>query len=171
MPADVHHQKGMLCVDCHGSYELMGDGKAYAHKEEAVKIQCSDCHTPRANSRKLLTETDQETQLIAWSRKFNTEGVEVILTQKDAKPLLNTMVQQQGKLSLIKKSGAGTVIMKPPARTCTEGKAHARLSCEARHSGWAPQCIGCHNSYESQTMGFDMLKNKTRKGTWIEHST
>ena len=172
MPADIHQQKGMLCVDCHGSYELMGDGKAYAHKEDAGKIQCSDCHTLKANNWKLLAETDQETQLIAWSRKFKTEGVEVILTQKDAKPLLNTIVQEQGtQLSMIKKSGAGTVVMKPPAKVCSEGKAHARLSCEACHTAWAPQCIGCHNSYESQTMGFDMLKNKTRKGTWIEHST
>jgi len=172
MPADIHQQKGMLCVDCHGSYELMGDGRAYAHKEEAVKMQCSDCHTLKANHRKLLAEADQETQLIAWSRKFKTEGVEVILTQRDAKPLLNTIVQEQGlKLSMIKKSGAGTVVMKPPAKACSEGKAHARLSCEACHTAWAPQCIGCHNSYESQTKGFDMLKNKTRKGTWIEHST
>lgn len=24
---DVHHQKGMVCIDCHNSYETMGDGK------------------------------------------------------------------------------------------------------------------------------------------------
>ncbi len=172
MPADIHHQKGMLCIDCHGSYELMGDGKQYAHKEEAVKIQCSDCHTSKANRRKLFTETDQETQLIAWSRKLKTDGVQVILTQKDEKPLLNTIVQEQGlRLSMIKKSGAGMVSMKPPANACTEGKAHARLSCEACHTAWAPQCIGCHNSYEGLTKGFDMLKNTTQKGTWMEHST
>ena len=171
MPADIHHQKGMLCIDCHGSYELMGDGKHYAHKEDAVKVQCSDCHTPKADSRELLTATDQETQLISWSRKFKTEGVEVILTQKDGKPLLNTIVEDQGtRLSMIKKSGAGVVSMKPPAKACTEGKAHARLSCEACHSGWAPQCIGCHNSYDSKVKGFDMLKNVGRKGTWIEYS-
>jgi hypothetical protein len=72
---------------------------------------------------------------------------------------------------MIKKSGNAHVVMKPPAKVCTEGKAHARLSCEACHTAWAPQCIGCHNSYESQTIGFDMLKNTTRKGTWIEHTT
>lgn len=172
MPADIHHQKGMLCIDCHGSYELMGDGKHYAHKEEAVKIQCSDCHTLRSKNRKLLTETDQETQLIAWSRKFKTDGIEVILTQKDARPLLNTVVEEKGmRLSMIKKSGAGIVVMKPPAKACTEGNAHARLSCEACHTAWAPQCIGCHNSYESQVKGFDMLKNTDRKGSWIEYST
>lgn len=172
MPADIHHEKGMLCVDCHGSYELMGDGKHYAHKEEAVKVQCSDCHTLKAIKKKLLRETDQETQLISWLRKFQTEGIHVILTQKGDLPLVNTIVEDQGtQMSMIKKTGNVRVVMKPPAKACTEGKAHARLSCEACHTAWAPQCIGCHNSYESQTLGFDMLKNAIQKGTWIEHST
>jgi hypothetical protein len=172
MPADIHHEKGMLCVDCHGSYELMGDGKHYAHKEDAVKIQCSDCHTLKASKQKPLNEVDQETQLIAWLRKFKTEGTQVIFTQKGDIPLVNTIVEESGtKLSMIEKSGNTAVIMKPPAKVCTEGKAHVRLSCEACHTAWAPQCIGCHNSYESQTMGFDMLKNTSQKGTWIEHST
>jgi hypothetical protein len=172
MSADIHHEKGMLCVDCHGSYELMGDGKHYAHKEDAVKVQCSDCHTLNANKQKLLNETDQETQLISWLRKFKTEGIHIVLTQKGDIPLVNTIVEDQGtRMSMIKKSGNTIVLMKPPAKVCTEGKAHARLSCEACHTAWAPQCIGCHNSYESQTMGFDMLKNTAQKGTWIEHST
>jgi hypothetical protein len=172
MPDDIHHKKGMLCIDCHGSYELMGDGKQYAHKEDAVKIQCSDCHTPKANNQKLLAETEQETQLISWLRKFKTEGLMVIITQKSGLPLVNTIVEEQGThLSMMKKSGAGTVIMKPPSKACTEGKAHARLSCEACHSAWVPKCVGCHNSYESQTKGFDMLKNTTHKGTWIEYTS
>jgi quinol-cytochrome oxidoreductase complex cytochrome b subunit len=172
MPADIHHEKGMLCIDCHGSYELMGDGKQYAHKEEAVKVQCSDCHSARVNSQKPLTQTDQETQLISWSRKFETENVSVILTQKGSLPLVNTRVGKDGTfLSMIKKAGTGTVIMKPPAKACTEGKVHSRLSCEACHTAWAPQCIGCHTAYESQTKGFDMLKNKSINGTWIEYST
>jgi quinol-cytochrome oxidoreductase complex cytochrome b subunit len=169
---DIHHQKGMLCIDCHGSYELMGDGKHYAHKEDAVKIQCSDCHTPKANIQKRLAETDQETQLISWLRKFKTDGLMVIITQKSGLPLVNTIVEEQGtRLSMIKKSGAGTTVMKPPAKACTEGKEHARLSCEACHSAWVPQCVGCHNSYESRTKGFDMLKNTSRKGTWIEYTS
>jgi hypothetical protein len=172
MPADIHHQKGMLCIDCHSSYELMGDGNQHLHKEDAVKIQCSDCHTQTANASKLIAETDQETQLISWLRKFKTEDLTVVLTQKAGFPLVNTIVEEQGsRLSMIKKSGAGTVIMKPPAKACTEGKAHSRLSCEACHSAWVPQCIGCHTSYESQTMGFDMATNIARKGTWIEYAS
>ncbi len=172
MPEDIHHQKGMLCIDCHGSFELMGDGNLYAHKEDAVKIQCSDCHTRKVNNQIYRASADRETQLISWSRKYKAEGVQVIATQKESFPLVNTLVEEQGtRLSLIAKSGKGTIIMKPPAEACTEGSAHERLSCDACHTAWAPQCIGCHNSYESQTKGFDMLQNKIRKGTWIEYAT
>jgi quinol-cytochrome oxidoreductase complex cytochrome b subunit len=172
MSADIHHQKGMLCIDCHGSYELMGDGKQYAHKEDAVKVQCSDCHTLTVKNQRLLSETDQETQLIAWLRKLKTEGINIILTQKAGIPLVNTIAENKGtRLSLIKKSGAGIALMKPPANACTEGKAHARLSCVACHTAWAPQCIGCHNSYDGKAEGYDMLKNTRRKGTWVEYST
>jgi quinol-cytochrome oxidoreductase complex cytochrome b subunit len=172
MPADIHHERGMICIDCHGSYELMGDGKLYSHKEEAVKVQCSDCHAPKAIQQKSITGVDQETQLISWLRKFQTEGIQVVLTQKGEIPLVNTIVEEHGsRLSMIKKSGSGITIMKPPAKACTEGKAHARLSCEACHTSWAPQCIGCHNSYDSKAKGFDMLTNKVEKGTWVEYST
>lgn len=29
---DVHHKLGLSCIDCHNSYELMGDGTYYAHQ-------------------------------------------------------------------------------------------------------------------------------------------
>jgi hypothetical protein len=171
MPADVHHEKGMTCIDCHGSYELMGDGNHYAHKEEAVKVQCSDCHTRQSGTTKSFAEVDKETQLIAWSRKYNTEDVQLVVTQKAGFPLVNTIVDESGKrLRLIKKSGRDTVLMKAPAAICTEGKAHQNLSCESCHSAWVPQCIGCHNSFEAKTEGFDMLLNDNRTGTWIEYA-
>lgn len=171
MQADIHHEKQMLCIDCHGSFELMGDGKNHTHKESAVKIQCIDCHTTKIERSKKIKDLDQETQLIAWSRKLDLE-TKVLLTQKGSFPILNAIVEPNGKsLKLFKKSGSGTVLIKPPAKACTDSKAHARLSCEACHTAWAPQCIGCHNSYEKTTAGFDLLKNSTRKGTWIEHSS
>ncbi len=33
---DIHQQKGLVCVDCHGGTELMS--------EQGAKISCSDCH-------------------------------------------------------------------------------------------------------------------------------
>jgi hypothetical protein len=52
--ADVHYQKGMMCMDCHTMDELHGDGKAYALKEEVRdRPRCTDCHEP--GSAKKLT--------------------------------------------------------------------------------------------------------------------
>lgn len=171
-PSDVHHTAGMLCIDCHGSYELMGDGNSYMHKEEAVKVQCSDCHTLKASQWANLSDSDQETQLIAWLRNYKAEGVKVILTQKSGHVLVNTRIEGDGRLlSMIKKSNGAKILMKPPAGACSEGKAHIRLNCEACHTAWAPQCIGCHNSYEPKTSGYDMLTRKKRVGSWIEYSS
>ncbi|MGW8193864.1 MAG: hypothetical protein ACWGOX_06320 [Desulforhopalus sp.] len=43
---DVHHAKGMECIDCHTRNEIMGDGTSYAHYEEQVEISCTVCHSP-----------------------------------------------------------------------------------------------------------------------------
>lgn len=60
---DIHHQKGMECIDCHTRNEIMGDGTSYAHYEEQLEISCEVCHGPspgttRKNER--LTNLDEE---------------------------------------------------------------------------------------------------------------
>lgn len=53
---DIHHQKGMACIDCHTRDEIMGDGTRYAHYEQQLEISCEMCHsaapgTTRKNKR------------------------------------------------------------------------------------------------------------------------
>lgn len=50
-PADVHYEAGMGCIDCHGSHDLHGGdpsnpsaNKIMSRMEQAVAIQCEDCH-------------------------------------------------------------------------------------------------------------------------------
>jgi quinol-cytochrome oxidoreductase complex cytochrome b subunit len=168
---DVHHQSGMWCIDCHGSYELMGDGKHYTHKEDAVKVQCADCHQYNVDNFKSSSLLDRESQLIIWLRKYPTANLNVITTQKDNLPLVNTKVQSGNILKLIRKSDNKELIIKQLSVKCYQGKAHDRLACDACHSGWAPQCIGCHTSYDKTAAGFDMITNKTSKGGWVEQSS
>jgi len=182
-PADVHHDAGMLCVDCHGSYELMGDGKLHQHKEEAVKVQCVDCHTTEntdtpGNNKSFgqlanhlpLSETDRETQLISWLRKWSDGNPEIMVTSKDNQPLVNTRYNGISGSYMLRKSDSQTLPMKPASPACYADNAHRRLSCEACHTAWVPQCIGCHNTYEKTTEGYDMLTGKSRKGTWVEYT-
>ncbi len=45
--ADVHYQKGMMCMDCHTKTELHGDGKAYTSRRDvAGRPECVKCHVP-----------------------------------------------------------------------------------------------------------------------------
>ncbi len=43
--ADVHYQKGMICLDCHKTAELHGDGTAYVSRREIKgRPSCTGCH-------------------------------------------------------------------------------------------------------------------------------
>ncbi len=44
---DIHHQKGMACIDCHTRNEIMGDGTSYAHYEDQLEISCEMCHSEK----------------------------------------------------------------------------------------------------------------------------
>lgn len=49
-PADVHHEAGMGCIDCHGSHDLhggdvnAGSQPLLSRMEQAVSISCESCH-------------------------------------------------------------------------------------------------------------------------------
>ena len=192
-PADLHHEAGMLCIDCHGSYELMGDNEKHLHKEEAVKVQCFDCHPVQHESASLnagksqgtqplyyeqhsttIDQTDRESQLISWLRYPQEKNPAMLLTYKSKRPLINTRVKDQTLHTgfeniLIRKSDNKQLPLKPAAKECTKGKAHVRLSCETCHTTWVPQCIGCHNAYEKNTEGYNMLTKQKLTGTWVEY--
>ena len=50
-PADIHHEKGMGCIDCHGSRDLHGGapndptgGQIMSRDDQVVAITCESCH-------------------------------------------------------------------------------------------------------------------------------
>jgi quinol-cytochrome oxidoreductase complex cytochrome b subunit len=168
MEADVHHTKGMDCIDCHNSYELMGDGNFYAHEEQQVNIQCSDCHFNETSNTIQNKNLDQESAIIASMRFQNLGDRELIATDKMNRPLINTFIQNDSAF-LITKNSKTTKFMKAPASICSRGDAHNTLSCSSCHKGWAPSCIGCHNVYDEAEPGYDMLTNKLVDGSWVEY--
>ncbi len=165
---DVHHQLGLECIDCHHSYEVMGDGNHYAHQEDQQDVQCSDCHidgTPKTIS---ASELDNESAIIAALRFGNILERKFLVTKKHNRALINTYFENdsiyfQGKISGKK------MAMKPPAAVCTRNKAHSDLSCSSCHSSWVPTCIGCHNTFDPNEPGYNMVKNREQKGSWMEY--
>jgi hypothetical protein len=49
-PPDIHHEKGLGCIDCHGSYDIHGGDATTAgtelssRMEQQVAIRCENCH-------------------------------------------------------------------------------------------------------------------------------
>jgi len=168
-PDDIHHELGLECIDCHHSYEVMGDGKRYEHEEDQEDVQCIDCHF---NGKPLLVNSkdlDNESAIIAALRFGNIENKNFLKTRKYGHPLINTYVENDSVLFLTKNTRK-KMIMKPPAAVCTRDSAHKEMTCSACHSAWAPSCIGCHNTYEPNTPGYDMLNNQDVRGSWVEYT-
>ncbi len=167
--ADIHHELGMECIDCHHSYELMGDGKHYAHEEDQQDIQCIDCHF---NDEPLITaaeDLDNESAIIAALRYGNIYNKQFLTTRKHGRPLINTFVENDSIFLSTKNTGK-KMILKSPAKVCARDNAHANLSCSSCHSSWAPSCIGCHNEYDPEEPGYDMTRNLEKRGSWIEYT-
>ena len=165
---DVHHQLGLECIDCHHSYELMGDGKHYAHQEDQQDVQCSDCHIDGNPKTIPSGNLDNESAIIAALRFGNISGRKFLVTEKHNHALINTFVENDSVYFLTKNTKK-KMVMKSPANVCTRNDAHSNLACSSCHTSWAPTCIGCHNTYDSDEMGYNMIKNQEQKGSWVEY--
>ena len=164
---DVHHQLGLECIDCHHSYELMGDGNFYAHEEDQQDVRCSDCHFSGEPKTISAENLDNESALIAALRFGNILEREFLTTEKHQRALINTSVENDSVFFLTKNSHK-KMLLTPPAEVCTRTKAHSTLSCSSCHTSWAPTCIGCHNAFDAEEPGYNMIKNQEQKGSWVE---
>lgn len=165
--ADVHHTSGMDCIDCHNSYETMGDGTLYMHEEEAVKIQCEDCHSEQVRKTITYEELDAETKKVFDLRKFDRQR-RMLKTGKGDIALVNAYQAGDSSFMILKNSGK-VLPLGPPASVCTNAYGHRDLTCSACHTSWAPLCIGCHNSYDREANGYDMIGKRFVKGEWVEY--
>lgn len=168
--ADVHHSKGLLCIDCHSSYELMGDGKQYMHKEQQVKISCEDCHHKEKPDLLTISQLDADAQKIYAIKKWRIEDQKFIKGSKSGLALINTYVNKYDSAFLISKGNGSIHYMKKQGIVCLQDNAHKRLGCETCHTSWVPRCISCHTEYRSDEMAFDHLSKVEKKGKWIEHA-
>jgi len=165
---DVHHTLGMGCIDCHNSFELMGDGNLYAHQEEQTNVSCEDCHFNGEPNIMVAGNLDSELAIIASMRFGNISEKEFLATNDRNIPLINTYFKNDTAFFLTKNQGEKFVLSKP-GRTCTKGNAHDNVSCSSCHSSWAPSCIGCHNEYDIYESGYNMYSNKKEEGSWVEY--
>jgi len=166
---DVHHSQGMQCIDCHGSYDVMGSG-VYAHQEDAVKAACEDCHTQEKPLTVPYDQLNADDQRILKLRGFEKNAQFVVGKQSKA-PIYNVTLKKNGKLEMMGKLNHKKYELTPPGKLCSRGGVHSDVMCSACHTSWAPQCISCHTSYDPKDERYDLLDHKMVDGAWKEKGT
>ncbi|MFO0985573.1 MAG: hypothetical protein U1E76_28205 [Planctomycetota bacterium] len=149
-PPDIHHERGMHCIDCHTVNDVMGDGHIYAKMETAVEVECQDCHgTPAAVSS---------------------------LTTSRGAPLEN-LVRRGDDVFLIGKVDGREHRVKQAKQVVTPGhpdfnpraqvamtSAHQRLECYACHAAWSVNFFGFHFDRNLQFTQLDLLSGERTPG-------
>ena len=167
--SDVHFKAGMACTDCHLAREVMGDGQAHAHGEEAISIACRDCHRTTPPKTGSVDDLDSETQTLVILEHLEPPHARFVHTDSGKGWYSNLTVDPDGRLRLVSRATGKVMYPKPPAAACTGmSGAHARLDCAACHTAWAPQCITCHTKYDRRAKAWDHLDERFVTGEWKE---
>ncbi len=140
---DLHYKKGLYCIDCHTEADVHGDGNIYSKKEQAVEIECQDCHGTMNKKSNLKT---------SWGNHLKN------LKKKKDKIIL---FSKRGKIHKVPQVFDIIRGKNKRAKASMGNRAHMeRLECYACHAPWAPQCYGCHAQQDESTHSFDWLDTK-----------
>jgi hypothetical protein len=166
--ADLHHQAGMACIDCHTGPGLMGPSGGQLSPASSVDIQCSDCHANR-QPRTKLSGGAARPGAISLRLPFPAEGDQPFLvTARLRTPLWHIKVGKEGNLLYPKLGGPALRIPDYTEASHAPAREHRNLSCQACHSRWAPQCYGCHLAYSEQGEQWDHAARAATPGVWRE---
>jgi len=167
---DIHHEKGMECIDCHTSRDLMGDGYAYENMYLQVEIRCEDCHGSATEKPQYAPVTRENDEAVRESQHYQRQvqmGEELILTSKGRK--YSNVFWEEDKVWVVgKRSGKrheSKVITDTPEHSIV---GHERMACYSCHSQSVAQCYGCHTQYDLRARGRDFIKQQDTPGAFSE---
>lgn len=149
-PPDVHHERGMHCIDCHTLGDVMGDGELHGQMEHAVEISCEACHG--TFTRKSTLKTERGTPL----EHLFEDGGEVFLRSKVT-----------GKVHGVKQvvdvlDSASEHFNAEAARAMNS--AHGKVECYTCHAGGNTNFLGFHFYRNEALTQLDILTGKRTKG-------
>lgn len=163
---DVHHAKGLDCIDCHSSLDVMGYG-VFEHQEDAVLANCRDCHNQEMPATATFDQLPDESKRIVKLRGIDPSH-RFVVSQKSKLPLVNVFFNSKNQRVMRGKNSGKSYVLTSPGSKCTDGGAHSDITCSACHTKWAPQCISCHTSYDPTQESYDLLSNQEVMGSWQE---
>ncbi len=161
---DIHYEAGMVCIDCHIAEDLMGDGKRYAHLENQVHIACEDCHS--------MQIAKPPADNIVWKVIRVNENLKIpqdsLFARTGSGYFYANAYKENGNALLRRKlDGKILTILQLDPLQC-RSSTHERLSCQACHSAYTPQCYGCHDVYDPSKKQMDKVSYKETYGHWSE---
>jgi hypothetical protein len=167
LPADAHNLAGMSCIDCHTSVGLMGAAGDASHQREAVDVACTDCHG-NGNPRLALRDWPAELSGMRKHLPFEADaGSRFLTTSNRGTPLWHIELRDDG--AWLHTKNTGRVLRIPqPAPGHPGDDLHARLTCAACHSQWAPQCFGCHLEFDQDGEQWDHIARSVTPGRWSD---
>ena len=149
-PPDIHHARGMHCIDCHTLADTMGDGNIYPQMDFAVEIECTSCHGTFEHETEFKTARGRRLTHLA-----RADGA-VWLTSK--------VTGKKHKVTQVKH------VLDPAhpaynarAAAAMDGK-HARLECYTCHNGWNVNFYGFHFDRNEQFTQLDLLSGERTPG-------
>lgn len=168
--ADIHHDKGLECIDCHTSRDVMGDGYAYENMYLQTEVACEDCHGSgtRPPATRLVERENNEAVREARNYKRHVKlGDRLVLTSKGRS--YSNVFFRDGKVVLVGKRYGREHQCKVITGSAEHKIAgHQRLECYACHTAAVPQCFGCHTKYDQSRLGYDFVKEEETAGQFSE---
>ncbi len=168
--ADIHHDKGLECIDCHTSRDTMGDGYAYENMYLQTEVACEDCHGSAQEPPRVQIVTQENNAAVRESRNYQHQvgsGDALVLTSK-GRPYSN-VYYRDGKVVVVGKRNGREHISKIITGTPEHQiVGHERMECYACHSAAVPQCFGCHTKYDRTQRGMDHVLGHNTWGKFSE---
>lgn len=166
-PADSHHQAGLSCIDCHTGAGLMGMPANRTGEGAAVDIACTDCHDNR-NPRIRYDDWPQQYRGMLERIPFKAAADQRFLVTANGTPLWHIEIRNDVYVLHLKQTAETRVIPPYRAQVHTLQNEHERLTCNACHARWAPQCYECHLDYSADEMQWDHVEQKPTAGLWTQ---
>ena len=149
-PPDVHHERGMHCIDCHTESDVMGDGALHGQMEYAVETTCQGCHGTFDARSSLVTERGERIRNL-----YERDG-DVFLRSKVTGEE-HRVVQVVDVLD-----PSSSDYNEQAARAMTTS--HGNLECYTCHAGWNVNFLGFHFYRNEALTQLDLVSGRRTPG-------
>lgn len=154
---DIHREKGMHCIDCHGPEDVKAGAAQNPTMHSAVKIRCQTCHGVHGKEPEAykLVEADPRAQALIKSNQLNPNLMtkvkigDVVMADDSGNPMPHIKMEKEGWVLYSKVTGKPHVIPildrlrpSPQAHRITEHL--IKVECAACHARWSANEWGLH---------------------------